>query len=150
MMKSAHKPIVVETSHNLYHSVGESIRAVAPWIAHIVAVSKSVHDNVLKSKPATVKADTSIILSGVDLDIFRPKGVLRSNCKHYAYFGRLSDPEKGVVKLFDAFRALGDSNLYLHLYGKTNSPGDEVFYKKLVDTKYRGTNISFKGFVQHP
>jgi glycosyltransferase involved in cell wall biosynthesis len=145
-----HKPMVLETSHNLYHSVGESIRAVAPWIVHIVAVSKSVHDNVTKSKPSSLQVDTSVILTGVDLEIYRVRNDVRKQCKHYAYFGRLSDPEKGVIKMFDAFRALGDKNLFLHLYGKGNTPDEDANYRVMVNHRYRDTNINFKGFVQNP
>jgi glycosyltransferase involved in cell wall biosynthesis len=146
--RANHKPKVLETSHNLYHSVGESIRAVAPWIVHVTAVSKSVHDNVKRSMPTTLKVDTSIIVSGVDTAIYRPKSELRKVCKHYAYFGRLSDPEKGILYMLDAFRKLNDKNIFLNLYGKALA-GDKCDYRRLVANRYKNTNICLKGFVNN-
>lgn len=137
---------VVEIVHGS-HLWGEH-NAYMPkdWTKHVVCVSKSA-ERVYR-KADRYKLDTSVIINGVDTDIFNPKKALARQTKNIAYFGRLMESDKHITKIVTAFKSLGDHHSRLHLIGGTNE--EIVRLKHFVRSLKIEPLVKFFGHSDNP
>jgi glycosyltransferase involved in cell wall biosynthesis len=140
---SKHYP-VMETSHSVLESARYSLNIIRPWLVHVVCVSSSV----LQYISPIYNGPSSIILTGIDTNRFKPKDKFNPFVKNYAYFGRISECDKYINKLFQAFTKLSGSTL--NVYGAAHTQKIQDDYNRSLHTSFRGAHIIFKGFVNNP
>lgn len=164
-----HKPQVIDTAHNLTYSTGDSIRLMRPWLREVIAVSNSVEVNVRRYLVEYgIGVPVTTILSGVDQKVFVPayrsqnitEEFFRKNMPpvptNFSYFGRLSESEKKITAMCEAFDACvrdqnwprkGGALPQLRLYGRGNNDEETAYMQQKIKSRFKVSNIQCMGFV---
>jgi len=137
---------VVEVVHGSHIWSEHNVHMPKKYTKHIVAVSKSAEEVYLKNSSFNI--DTSIILNGVDTEIFHPRRAFRSTAQNFAYFGRFLESDKKITKIIQAFRSLGSQHANLYLIGGTNQ--EIIGLKRYAQKLKLGSSIKFFGHTPRP
>lgn len=137
---------VIEIVHGSHLWCEHNTYMPKTWTKHIVCVSNSARKVYERSK--TVDLPNTVIINGVDTDIFNPKKPLARQPKTLAYFGRFLESDKHITKIIQAFKSLGDHHARLHLIGGT--PEETVRLKHFVRSLKVTALVKFFGHTDSP
>lgn len=108
-------PPVIEVVHGSHIWSEHNVNMPKQFTTHVVCVSKTAEKVYLANRRDTLP--TSVIINGVDQEVFYPMKAVARQSKIIGYTGRFLEGDKHIKKIIKAFKSLGDFKARLHLIG---------------------------------
>lgn len=108
---------VIEIVHGSHIWVEHNVKMPKQWTRHVICVSNTAERVYLRNTKENIP--TSVIINGVDTEVFKPVKPLQRQAKVISYMGRFLECDKHITKIINAFKAIRDSNARLYLVGGT-------------------------------
>ena len=137
---------VIELVHGSHIWVEHNAHMPKHWTKQIVSVSNSAQRVYERAK--TVDLPHTVIINGVDTEVFNPKKPLARKSKVIGYMGRFLECDKHITKMIQAFKSIGDHHARLHLIGGT--PQETVRLKHFSRSLKMGNQIKFFDHTDSP
>jgi len=145
-LKKTDKIPVIEIVHGSHTWVEHNSHMPKDWTVHVVCVSNSAQRNYHKTCQS--KISSSVIINGVDTEVFYPKKHFQEVAKNIGYFGRFLEEDKHLKKMIDAFRSLGSIPATLYLVG--GKPVEILELKKYVKKRVLRNPVLFFEHTNQP
>lgn len=116
---------VIEIVHGSHIWSEHNVFMPKDWTRHVVCVSNSAQR--VYEKNLTSDISTSVIINGVDTELFYPMKPLALVPKIVGYMGRFMECDKHIKKILASFKSLHNFQARLHLIG--GSPVEIVALK---------------------
>lgn len=129
---------VVEVVHGSHIWSEHNVFMPKHYTRHIVCVSKTA-ERVYKQNSHD-EIETSVIINGIDTEVYHPVKALARTAKGIGYMGRFLEGDKHIKKIIQAFKSLGDHTAKLYLVG--GRPSEIVHLKHFI------RSLKMKGSVK--
>jgi glycosyltransferase involved in cell wall biosynthesis len=145
-LKKTEKFPVIEIVHGSHTWVEHNSHMPKDWTVHVVCVSNSAQRNYHKT--CSSKVPSSVIINGVDTEVYYPRKPFQVKAKNIGYFGRFLEEDKHLKKLIEAFRSLGSIPSTLYLVG--GKPVEILELKKYVKKRSLRNPVLFFEHTNQP
>lgn len=129
---------VVEIVHGSHIWAEHNVFMPKGWTKEIVAVSNSALK--VYEQHSDNKLQNSVIINGVDTEVFYPQAPFATSPKIFGYTGRFLECDKHIKKLIKGFKSIGDFRTRLHLVGGTN--------QEIITLKHFTRGLGIEGLVK--
>lgn len=137
---------VVEIVHGSHIWSEHNVYMPKDWTQHVICVSNSAERIFRENTP--VEKDTSVIINGIDTELFFPAKPLQKQSKSIGYLGRFLESDKHIKKIIKAFKSLGDYKARLYLIGGT--PQEVVHLKHFARSLKMSTLVKISPHTSTP
>lgn len=102
---------IIEVVHGSHVWSEHNVNMPKNWTQHVVCVSKSAERTYLANTKENIP--TSVIINGVDTEIFQRVQGIRVEAKTIGYIGRFMETDKHITKILDAVKDIHGARVHL-------------------------------------
>jgi glycosyltransferase involved in cell wall biosynthesis len=138
---------VIEVVHGSHIWSEHNVFMPKTYTRHILCVSKTA-EKVYLENTNEKGIPTSVIINGIDTELFHPVKALAKEAKSIGYMGRFLESDKHIKKIIQAFKSIGDAQSKLYLIG--GQPGEIVQLKHFIRSLKLKNNVKLYGHTPNP